>query len=230
MRRGYKTEHYSVRPLADTSYGFAFESDNHPNQYYRDGGLATNNHHHTYYIPVIAKTTTTRSTVDFPHHQHPNLHDQRRDHWPESTGHVIYPQQHSNLTHDQRRDHWPDNTIRVISPQQHPNLIHDQRRDHWPESTDRVISVEHDNHVNQNQYQHGQHAKGGDYLDYVSRLEKMPSIYVGAPPQVQNQHAMQDKQVTYEEYVTSDEEYDSDAQEMVKMKITTRVEKRAVKW
>ncbi|PIA51667.1 hypothetical protein AQUCO_01100494v1 [Aquilegia coerulea] len=205
MRRGYRREHYNVLPVvADTSYGYAFESGNHANQYYRDGEHATNNHY-TYYIPVIAKTTTTRSTVDFPHHhQHPNLHDQRRDHWPEMTD-------------------------RVISPQQHPNLIHDQRRDHRPEVSERVISVEHDN-GHDSQYQNGQHPKRGDYLDYVSRLEQMPSLYGAAAPPVPKQHALQDKQVTYEEYVTSDEEYDSDAQEMVKMKITTRVEKRAVKW
>lgn len=95
-----------------------------------------------------------------------------------------------------------------------------QRSDHLVGSNGHLYPVNPEN---------GQHAQGHDYLDYVSHLEKTPSMGFFVP-EVHNQHGTQEKQVVYEEYVTTDEEYDSDTQEIVKMKVTTRVEKRGVKW
>ncbi|MGD7361343.1 hypothetical protein, partial [Ralstonia pseudosolanacearum] len=105
----------------------------------------------------------------------------------------------------------------IMEVLRYPN-VHETRTDHWVgDKHGRHNSVEHGN---QGKYREGQHGKG-DYLDYVSHIEKMPSMYPDTH-HVQNHH----DQVSYEEYVTVDEEYDPVAREMVQRRIITKVEKR----
>ncbi|KAL5718103.1 hypothetical protein ACHQM5_011042 [Ranunculus cassubicifolius] len=169
MNRGYHVENYTIWPMANNPQTYAFETENHANQYHRGGRPATVNHN-KHYLPVMETTTTE----------------------------VLYP---TNL--------------------------HEKRMSNFLGTKDHRNSAGDGNH---GKYQDGQRAKG-DYLEYVSHLETMPSMALGmVAPRVPYQHGLQDKEVVFEEYVTTDEEYDPDTNEVIKRKVTTRVEKRAVNW